>query len=281
MDKLKSQLIGVILTVLAISIVVPQVAMANVNVPPPRPDNDYPLEVIIEREDSILVRGVEQYIADIRINNTTDDYLQFTFRTEVYSEVTGATLGPYVGPYMSGIPAGWSLCGHVEHPVADCSYMGFYQYRLIAYVEEDTMGYGESRVYITNSEANNHFPDCKTVFFPGMWEFYLVDPEGRYHGLDHWSGMGDGENTSTIHLFASPNPFNAKTNITFELSQQSDVKLDIYNILGRKVVTLAEGNYNAGTYNINWDASDQPSGVYFYRLSTPEEVKTQRITLMK
>ncbi|MBD3232736.1 MAG: T9SS type A sorting domain-containing protein [candidate division Zixibacteria bacterium] len=78
-----------------------------------------------------------------------------------------------------------------------------------------------------------------------------------------------------------PNPFNTSTEISFQLIDNSYVEITVFDLLGRRVATLVEGNYNAGTHSIKWDASEQPSGVYFYRLSTPEEVRTQRITLMK
>ena len=50
--------------------------------------------------------------------------------------------------------------------------------------------------------------------------------------------------------------------------ENQDVRLVIYNILGREVATLVDEEKNPGNYEITWDASNHPSGIYFYRLST-------------
>jgi subtilisin family serine protease len=70
-----------------------------------------------------------------------------------------------------------------------------------------------------------------------------------------------------------PNPFNSSTSIKFTLSTKSHLKLEIINILGRKVKTLIDAEFPAGQHTIEWDATDdagQPvsSGVYFYRLKS-------------
>jgi hypothetical protein len=78
-----------------------------------------------------------------------------------------------------------------------------------------------------------------------------------------------------------PNPFNPATNITFALPEESLVRLDVYNILGQKVVTLADRVLQAGVHSIRFDASTLPSGVYFYRFQTGTLVQTKKMTLLK
>ena len=63
-----------------------------------------------------------------------------------------------------------------------------------------------------------------------------------------------------------PNPFNPRTIINYELPITNYVTLDIYNLLGQKVATLVSENQNAGSYNIEWDASGFASGMYYYVL---------------
>lgn len=63
-----------------------------------------------------------------------------------------------------------------------------------------------------------------------------------------------------------PNPFNAFTTIRFDIPRFSSVKLYIYDIRGREVSKPVNGNFNPGYYTIKFDASDFPSGIYFYRL---------------
>ena len=78
-----------------------------------------------------------------------------------------------------------------------------------------------------------------------------------------------------------PNPFNPTTSISFGLPRSSGVTLNIYNIAGQKVATLASGYYPAGNHVVTWDASSHSSGVYFYRLTTDEAVETMRMILLK
>lgn len=78
-----------------------------------------------------------------------------------------------------------------------------------------------------------------------------------------------------------PNPFNPSTNIPFGLDVESKVSLIVYDILGRKVSTLINRNMLAGTYNINFQAQNLASGVYFYRLITDSGILIQKFTLIK
>jgi uncharacterized delta-60 repeat protein len=83
-----------------------------------------------------------------------------------------------------------------------------------------------------------------------------------------------------------PNPFNPNTKIIFDIpenitSQSSIVKLVIYDILGREVETLVNENLASGSYEVNWDASKYPSGVYIYRLQTNDFTETKKMILIK
>ncbi len=63
-----------------------------------------------------------------------------------------------------------------------------------------------------------------------------------------------------------PNPFNPSTNIRFDIAKPGLVKLVVYDITGRQVAELVNGNYDAGKYTFNFDASNIATGVYFYKL---------------
>ena len=65
-----------------------------------------------------------------------------------------------------------------------------------------------------------------------------------------------------------PNPFNPLTVIRYSLSGKSYVVLNVYDVLGRVVARLVNEQKEAGEYTLNWNASNEPSGVYFYRLTT-------------
>ena len=68
-----------------------------------------------------------------------------------------------------------------------------------------------------------------------------------------------------------PNPFNPVTAFRFELPQPSHVRLHIYTIHGQQVATVADASYSAGVHTLSWDASQQASGVYFYRIEIDEQ----------
>ena len=78
-----------------------------------------------------------------------------------------------------------------------------------------------------------------------------------------------------------PNPFNPATTIRYDLPQNTDVRLDIYNILGQRVYTLVNAPQKAGRYEVRFDASSLASGVYFYRLMTGEFASVKQMTLIK
>lgn len=78
-----------------------------------------------------------------------------------------------------------------------------------------------------------------------------------------------------------PNPFNAQTNIQFDLAEATNVSLTIYNVSGQLVTTLVNGNLNAGTHVVNFDASALSSGVYFYRLNAGSFAADKKMVLMK
>jgi hypothetical protein len=78
-----------------------------------------------------------------------------------------------------------------------------------------------------------------------------------------------------------PNPFNPTTLISYQLPVASDVSLKVYDVLGREVMTLVNGKQEAGSYNLNFNASNLSSGVYFYRLQAGNFVSTKKMMLVK
>jgi len=78
-----------------------------------------------------------------------------------------------------------------------------------------------------------------------------------------------------------PNPFNPITKIKFDLPKNVNVKLTIYDMLGREIETLVNEQLNAGSYEVNWDGTKYTSGVYYYRLNAGEFVETKKMILVK
>lgn len=78
-----------------------------------------------------------------------------------------------------------------------------------------------------------------------------------------------------------PNPFNPVTSIKYQLPKDCSVILKVFNLIGQEVATLVDDHQKAGYYTIQWDASNQASGMYFYLLKTSEFSKLQKMLLLR
>jgi hypothetical protein len=78
-----------------------------------------------------------------------------------------------------------------------------------------------------------------------------------------------------------PNPFNPITEITFGLPVESHVRLDIFNIRGQKVATVADGHFQAGMHSVVWNGSEAASGVYLYKIQADNYTETRKMLLLK
>ena len=78
-----------------------------------------------------------------------------------------------------------------------------------------------------------------------------------------------------------PNPFNPETRIDFALPEAGMTRLVIYDLLGREVARLIDGELSAGYHQVMWDASESASGIYFYRLTSGDFVKIKKMVLLK
>ena len=80
---------------------------------------------------------------------------------------------------------------------------------------------------------------------------------------------------------AYPNPFNPVTTLSFTIPTQSEVAISIYNIQGREVSSLIDGNIDAGYHSVVWNADTEASGLYFVKMVAGEFVSTQKLMLVK
>jgi hypothetical protein len=88
----------------------------------------------------------------------------------------------------------------------------------------------------------------------------------------------------SVKLLANyPNPFRTGTTIEYALPKDADVRLAVYDVLGRQVAVLEEGRRESGFHRVRWDVGDQAlsSGVYFYRLRAGEKTKSGRMVLLR
>ena len=129
------------------------------------------------------------------------------------------------------------------------------------------------------------------IYDPATYNFVpgsLRLSEIKDYGYISLKGNTDSETvTGIVKLNQNyPNPFNPSTQISFYLGKDLPVKLDIYNVRGQKVKTLCSTDLQKGTHSYTWQGDDQSgkavsSGLYFYRLSTPTGVFSNKMLLMK
>ncbi len=78
-----------------------------------------------------------------------------------------------------------------------------------------------------------------------------------------------------------PNPFNARTAIEFSIPAAGDVRLEAFDLLGRRVAVLVDKELESGFHSVNWDCSDLSTGIYFYRLTVGDKESVRKMTLIK
>ncbi len=156
------------------------------------------------------------------------------------------------------------------------------------YVEGDFQHTGYWYDYFTGDSVEVYYTALGWTLAPG--EFHIF--------TDHWLEPPEpGLLTDIDRDFASlpltyrllpnyPNPFNPETTIEFEVPRSERVRLVVYNILGQKVRTLADGKYGPGHYRLTWDGTGETgeklaSGIYLLQIKAGSFVKTQRMLLLK
>ena len=142
-----------------------------------------------------------------------------------------------------------------------------------------TVGFVEG--YGTTTEEQSYTYVDKSVN-PGTYYYRLkqVDFDGKFE----YSGEVELDVTPPLTFSLDqnyPNPFNPNTNIKFSLKEAGYVKLAVYNTLGEEISVLANGQSEAGLFEVNFDASNLSSGTYIYRLETPGFVTAKKMLLMK
>jgi hypothetical protein len=78
-----------------------------------------------------------------------------------------------------------------------------------------------------------------------------------------------------------PNPFNPSTRLSFVISHSSFVSLKVYDVLGREIASLVNEERAPGSYEVQWDGGNSPSGIYFYRLMAGAFSDTRKMLLLR
>lgn len=163
---------------------------------------------------------------------------------------------------------------------------------VLRWVEEQTRyEYDESNVfqeYVHNKEI---------VFVASDWTQISFEADSTYSGSGSFLSIGwkyqTKQGNASVNEISNalpekfallqnyPNPFNPATTISFDVVQSGFVALRVYDMLGREVATLVNGEMQPGGYSAVFDASHLSSGLYFYRLTSGNNVQTKKMTFIK
>jgi hypothetical protein len=113
------------------------------------------------------------------------------------------------------------------------------------------------------------------IFAGGIGALYVINPNTGIHNIS--SNIPE-----EFLLFQNyPNPFNPSTIIRFQIKDSRLVNLKVYDILGKEIETLVNEKLQPGTYEVTFNASHYPSGVYFYRLQVGDYNESKKMLLIK
>lgn len=157
----------------------------------------------------------------------------------------------------------------------------------------------EDGIYLLNWEDWNQIPDewtielldeesNKRINMKSVPEYYFYQEEGilTRFVIDVKQGLQNNveQHDSPAEYKLSqnyPNPFNPTTNITYSLQNSGYVTIEVFNTLGQIVSVLVNERKNAGWHQVQFDASELSSGVYFYRIEAGEFIQTRSLVLIK
>jgi hypothetical protein len=203
---------------------------------------------------------------NVAIQNTTAT--QQSFQAWILARLpNGAWQGPLLGPISLTLPAGAGITRARTQNVPAAAPAGNYLY-------EGRLG---SYPQIINSAANFPFVKLTTGDSEPVAD-WLNDGDS----FAPWTGAQAGAIPTAYALLQNyPNPFNPTTNIAFTLPEAAQVKIAVYDLQGRQIAELVNGTQEAGVHSVTWDASRQPSGLYFCRLQAGAFSDVIKIMLVK
>jgi hypothetical protein len=131
--------------------------------------------------------------------------------------------------------------------------------------------------------TNNPAVKVRFISIQPGWDWWWALDNVTIHACNLIGAPKNVTNIPVIYALSQnyPNPFNPSTTISYQLPKAGNVKLVVYDILGREVKVLVNEYKKAGTYNITFDGSSLASGLYFYRLTAGDFSGTKKMVLVK
>ena len=177
---------------------------------------------------------------------------------------SGTQMGPVLGPVNLNLPAGGSLDRDREQAVPSRAPSGEYTYQAYAGIYPNVVWAGDSFTFSKSATGEG-----------------LVYYESWGNSGGSFGGEIPPVNPQSLNFVLGqnyPNPFNAETIIPLQLSEISNVRLEIYNLNGRALDAVFDGILGAGWSEVKFNASHLPSGIYFYRVMVRGQETGERIS---
>ena len=134
-----------------------------------------------------------------------------------------------------------------------------------------------------NSTTRNEYTFADNELTSGNYQYRLQQID--FDGTSTYSNVVEVEFNqipSEFKLYQNyPNPFNPSTKIKFDVPVSACVNISVYNTIGEKIATIVNEQLEAGVHFANFDASNLPSGIYIYRLTSDKYVFTNKMMLIK
>ncbi len=127
-------------------------------------------------------------------------------------------------------------------------------------------------------------PDCNYNYNGHTEPAWNVEGQLIFYRLNPMIGINNNQSSlpKAFKLEQNyPNPFNPVTKIKYELNRYSHITLKVFSADGSEIAVLVDSEMKNGIYEAEWDAKDQPSGVYFYKLSADGFTETKKMVLIK
>jgi len=185
-------------------------------------------------------------------------------------------------------------CSYIDNSAKEGSFLGSNPLKFFQKVDNQTVDAAISKMATPGSNGHGIIATFdftssidQTVQF-SLYDFTATDSQGNAILLDAsgTSVLVDvkkeielPENYSLSQNY--PNPFNPSTSISYQIPNEGFVSLKVYDVIGNEIITLVNEEKTPGTYEVFFDGSDLPSGIYFYCIKAGEFVQTKKLVLLK
>jgi hypothetical protein len=214
------------------------------------------------------------YVKTSGVNDSADFEPTYTLKERIDERI-----GLCYFFHTGSIETAWSLSGGDKYAYIDqtTTATGWTHYQVVEQAPDDATGISVRARFTSNPTGRAYFDNFS------VYKMILADPDPL--GVDD-AGEITQLPTGFVLNQNYPNPFNPTTTIHFELPHTSWIKLTVYNLLGQKIATLADGIHEQGRFKVIWNGLDGmqqqvPSGVYIYSLQSDEIQINKKMILLR